>query len=70
MIVYRSDDAGTLYSSELILSENIVNDTKGNVSGFTQFEIEDKFELTANQCLGHYADITEILLDAGKMRKI
>jgi len=69
MIVYRSQDDGELYSEEVIRLENKVPES-GIVDGFNRYEIDDKFELSARECLGHYADITGILLDAGKMRPI
>jgi hypothetical protein len=69
MIVYRSHDDGEIYSEELIKLEWDVPES-GSVEGFDKYEIDDKFELTASDCLGHYADITGILLDAKKMRKL
>lgn len=65
MTVYASDDDGTLYGAE----EVDVNPSTGLADGYTRYEIQDEFVLTASQCIGHYGSLVEILSAAGKLTK-
>lgn len=66
MIVYKSEDDGTLYKE----SEVYIDSETKEAIGYTKFNLIDSFTFTAELCLGHYGSITELLLNAGVLTKL
>jgi len=66
MILYRSDDNGEFYRETEV--DDIDPVTK-QASGFSRWELNDTVTLKAQQFLGRYGDLLEILMAAGVIRR-
>lgn len=62
MILYKSDDDGTLYPASAV--DEIRDD--GSARGFRRVVVPDEVTLTAEQCCYGYGNIVELLLRAGQ----
>lgn len=65
MIVFRSEDDGTLYAADHV----DIDPATGQAEGYTRYELDDTIILTAEQVLGGYGDVGELLGRAGVMRR-
>ena len=66
MKVYQSEDNGELYRE----SEVDVDPATGQAEGYIQKELPDTFTLTAEQVLGGYNDLSNILSREGILKSV
>lgn len=66
IIVFRSEDDGALYPEYAV----DVDPATGQAEGYSRNEVPDTFTLTAEQILGCYGDIGELLYRAEIMKKL
>jgi hypothetical protein len=59
--IYASDEDHALYSKDEVDFDPVSE----KAEGYSRFAIPESFTLTAEQVLGHYGDILEILVAAG-----
>lgn len=66
MIVYASEDDGALYHESIIDVDPVTKQAEG----YRRYEIPDTITLSAEQCLGSYGAIVEILARANQIQKL